>query len=159
MVQELPTAWLPQHAALSITLSATTGFVVLILGFAFHWQSTRAREGDLINDARPRPDRHRAQSRPLRPVGLGPVARQDFLVAVDVRRCSASTSRSDLLTFGEVNALVRSDDIDLFVFANRLMRGRADHFDEIFRMRHVSGHWIWLRVRCEVVRSGGRHRT
>ena len=38
-------------AALSITLSATTGFVVLILGFAFHWQSTRAREGDLINDA------------------------------------------------------------------------------------------------------------
>src|SRR5262245_9417955 len=38
-------------AALSVTLSATTGFVVLILGFAFHWQSTRAREGDLINDA------------------------------------------------------------------------------------------------------------
>jgi len=38
-------------AALSMTLSATTGFVVLILGFAFHWQSTRAREGDLINDA------------------------------------------------------------------------------------------------------------
>src|SRR5262249_25147170 len=32
-------------AALSVTLSATTGFVVLILGFAFHWQSTRAREG------------------------------------------------------------------------------------------------------------------
>ncbi len=25
--------------------------MVLILGFAFHWQSTRAREGDLINDA------------------------------------------------------------------------------------------------------------
>src|SRR6185437_10918187 len=38
-------------AALSMKLSATTGFVVLILGFAFHWQSTRAREGDLINDA------------------------------------------------------------------------------------------------------------
>src|SRR5215470_4651192 len=38
-------------SALSVTLSATTGFVVLILGFAFHWQSTRAREGDLINDA------------------------------------------------------------------------------------------------------------
>src|SRR5437879_9562190 len=38
-------------SALSVTLSATTGFVVLILGFAFHWQSTRAREGDLITDA------------------------------------------------------------------------------------------------------------
>src|SRR6266545_6349203 len=32
--------------ALTVTLSATTGFVVLILGFAFHWQATRAREAD-----------------------------------------------------------------------------------------------------------------
>ena len=36
--------------ALTVTLSATTGFVVLILGFAFHWQATRAREADLIHD-------------------------------------------------------------------------------------------------------------
>jgi two-component system cell cycle sensor histidine kinase PleC len=61
-------------AALSVTLSATTGFVVLILGFAFHWQSTRGA----------RPDRYRAQPRPLRIVGLGPRARPDILVAVDV---------------------------------------------------------------------------
>src|SRR5262249_35174526 len=27
---------------LTVTLSATTGFVLLILGFAFHWQATRA---------------------------------------------------------------------------------------------------------------------
>src|SRR6185436_11324876 len=32
---------------LTVTLSATTGFVLLILGFAFHWQATRAREADL----------------------------------------------------------------------------------------------------------------
>src|SRR5581483_2425433 len=36
---------------LTVTLSATTGFVVLILGFAFHWQATRAREADVIYDA------------------------------------------------------------------------------------------------------------
>jgi two-component system cell cycle sensor histidine kinase PleC len=35
---------------LTVTLSATTGFVLLILGFAFHWQATRAREADLIYD-------------------------------------------------------------------------------------------------------------
>ncbi|HWX05474.1 MAG TPA: PAS domain-containing sensor histidine kinase, partial [Bradyrhizobium sp.] len=51
IIQEnLDSLW-RSDAALSVTLSATTGFVVLILGFAFHWQSTRAREGDLINDA------------------------------------------------------------------------------------------------------------
>src|ERR1035441_5953700 len=34
--------------ALTITLSATTGFVVLILGFAFHWHATPERHSDLI---------------------------------------------------------------------------------------------------------------
>src|SRR6266849_2051077 len=33
---------------LTVTLFATTGFVLLILGFAFHWQSLRAREADLL---------------------------------------------------------------------------------------------------------------
>ena len=37
--------------ALTVTLSTTTGFVVLILGFAFHWQATRAREADRIYEA------------------------------------------------------------------------------------------------------------
>ena len=35
---------------LTVTLTATTGFVLLILGFAFHWQATRAREADAIYD-------------------------------------------------------------------------------------------------------------
>ena len=51
IIQERVDSLWRSDAALSVTLSATTGFVVLILGFAFHWQSTRAREGDLINDA------------------------------------------------------------------------------------------------------------
>jgi two-component system cell cycle sensor histidine kinase PleC len=51
VIQEKNNPLWGSDAALSVTLSATTGFVVLILGFAFHWQSTRAREGDLINDA------------------------------------------------------------------------------------------------------------
>jgi two-component system cell cycle sensor histidine kinase PleC len=62
-------------------------------------------------------------------------------------------SRSDLLTFGEVNSLVKSDDIDLFAIADRLIAGELKHIDQTFRMQHVDGHWIWLRVRCELSRS------
>lgn len=159
VVQVLPDALLPQHAALSITLSATTGFVVLILGFAFHWQSTRAREGDLINDVvRGRIDTALNRGR----CGLWDwdLSRGRIFWSQSMFTMLGLESRSDLLTFGEVNALVRSDDIDLFQFADRLMAGDADHFDETFRMRHVQGHWIWLRVRCELVRStsdGGPH--
>ena len=59
-------------------------------------------------------------------------------------------TRSDLLTFGEVNALVKSDDIDLFEIADQLIAGKLDHIDQSFRMQHADGHWIWLRVRCEL---------
>src|SRR5207244_7422967 len=67
-------------------------------------------------------------------------------------------SRNDLLTFGEVNALVKSDDIDLFAIANQLIAGAIDHIDQTFRMQHTDGHWIWLRVRCELSHGDtGKH--
>src|SRR3569832_834117 len=59
-------------------------------------------------------------------------------------------NRSDLLTFGEVNALVNSDDIDLFEIADQLISAKINSIDHTFRMRHTGGHWIWLRVRCEL---------
>jgi two-component system cell cycle sensor histidine kinase PleC len=62
-------------------------------------------------------------------------------------------TRNDLLTFGEVNSLVKSDDIDLFAIADQLIGGEIDHIDQTFRMQHTGGHWIWLRVRCELSRE------
>jgi two-component system, cell cycle sensor histidine kinase PleC len=138
-------------AALAITLSATTGFVVLILGFAFHWQSTRAREGDLINDAvRGRIDTALNRGR----CGLWDwdLSRGRIFWSQSMFTMLGLDSRSDLLTFGEVNALVKSDDIDLFSIADRLISGEIDHIDQSFRMQHTGGHWIWLRVRCELSR-------
>src|SRR6202022_4541607 len=64
-------------------------------------------------------------------------------------------TRSGLLTFGEVNALVKSDDIDLFAIADQLISAKIGHIDQTFRMQHTSGHWIWLRVRCELSQSAG----
>jgi two-component system cell cycle sensor histidine kinase PleC len=135
-------------AALSVTLSATTGFVVLILGFAFHWQSTRAREGDLINDAvRGRIDTALNRGR----CGLWDwdLSRGRIFWSQSMFTMLGLENRSDLLTFGEVNALVKSDDIDLFEIADQLISSKIDHIDQTFRMKHVDGHWIWLRVRCE----------
>src|SRR5271166_3923265 len=136
-------------AALAVTLSATTGFVVLILGFAFHWQSTRAREGDLINDAvRGRIDTALNRGR----CGLWgwDLSRGRIFWSQSMFTLLGLENRSDLLTFGEVNSLVKSDDIDLFEIADQLISAKIDHIDQTFRMQHTGGHWIWLRVRCEL---------
>jgi two-component system cell cycle sensor histidine kinase PleC len=146
--EKLDSLW-RSEAALSVTLSATTGFVVLILGFAFHWQSTRAREGDLINDAvRGRIDTALNRGR----CGLWDwdLSRGRIFWSQSMFTMLGLDTRSDLLTFGEVNALVKSDDIDLFAIAEQLISSRIDHIDQTFRMQHRDGHWIWLRVRCEL---------
>ncbi len=149
VIQEKIDSLWGSDAALSVTLSATTGFVVLILGFAFHWQSTRAREGDLINDAvRGRIDTALNRGR----CGLWDwdLSRGRIFWSQSMFTMLGLESRSDLLTFGEVNALVKSDDIDLFAIADQLISGKINHIDQTFRMQHTNGHWIWLRVRCEL---------
>jgi two-component system, cell cycle sensor histidine kinase PleC len=149
IIQEAADSLWRSDAALSVTLSATTGFVVLILGFAFHWQSTRAREGDLINDAvRGRIDTALNRGR----CGLWDwdLSRGRIFWSQSMFTMLGLDTRSDLLTFGEVNALVKSDDIDLFAIADQLISSKIDHIDQTFRMQHTDGHWIWLRVRCEL---------
>jgi two-component system cell cycle sensor histidine kinase PleC len=149
VIQEKNESLWGSDAALSVTLSATTGFVVLILGFAFHWQSTRAREGDLINDAvRGRIDTALNRGR----CGLWDwdLSRGRIFWSQSMFTMLGLDSRSDLLTFGEVNALVKSDDIDLFAIADQLISAKINHIDQTFRMQHTNGHWIWLRVRCEL---------
>jgi two-component system cell cycle sensor histidine kinase PleC len=149
IIQEKMDSIWRSDAALSVTLSATTGFVVLILGFAFHWQSARAREGDLINDAvRGRIDTALNRGR----CGLWDwdLSRGRIFWSQSMFTMLGLENRSDLLTFGEVNALVKSDDIDLFEIADQLIAGKIRHIDQTFRMQHIEGHWIWLRVRCEL---------
>jgi len=154
IIQERVDSLWQSDAALSVTLSATTGFVVLILGFAFHWQSTRAREGDLINDAvRGRIDTALNRGR----CGLWDwdLSRGRIFWSQSMFTMLGLDTRSDLLTFGEVNALVNSDDIDLFAIADQLISSKLDHIDQTFRMQHTDGHWIWLRVRCELSQGTG----
>ena len=140
--------------ALTITLLATTGFVVLILGFAFHWQATRAREADIINDTvRSRVDTALNRGR----CGLWDwdLARGRVFWTHSMYEMLALPQKDELLTFGEVDALVHKDDIDLYELASRLADGKLQSIDHAFRMRHAHGRWLWLRVRCELTRQEG----
>jgi two-component system, cell cycle sensor histidine kinase PleC len=145
--------------ALTVTLSATTGFVVLILGFAFHWQATRAREADLIHDTvRSRIDTALNRGR----CGLWDwdLARGRVFWSHSMFDILGLTPKDDLLTFGEVNALVHKDDINLYELATQVADAKVQSIDHAFRMRHADGRWLWLRARCELARQdteGGLH--
>jgi two-component system cell cycle sensor histidine kinase PleC len=139
---------------LTVTLSATTGFVVLILGFAFHWQATRAREADLIYETvRSRIDTALNRGR----CGLWDwdLARGRIFWSQSMFEILGLDTKHDLLSFGDVNALVHPDDVRLYELAAELADATTTTIDHAFRMRHAAGHWVWLRARCELVRQPG----
>ncbi|MBI4276037.1 MAG: PAS-domain containing protein [Rhizobiales bacterium] len=144
-------AW-RSDTALTVTLSATTGFVLLILGFAFHWQATRAREADLIYDT--------VRSRIDTALNRGRCGLWDWNLASGRIFWSHSMfailghpPRDELLNFGEVSGRVHPDDINLYDLAAQIAESKTHLVDRAFRMRHANGKWIWLRARCELVRQ------
>jgi len=146
-------AW-RSDTALTVTLSATTGFVLLILGFAFHWQATRAREADLIYDTvRSRIDTALNRGR----CGLWDwdLARGRIFWSHSMFAILGLAPRDDLMTFGEINKYVHPDDVDLYALATQVADSRLNAIDHNFRMLHANGSWVWLRVRCEIVRQHG----
>ena len=139
---------------LTVTLSATTGFVVLILGFAFHWQATRAREADMIYETvRSRIDTALNRGR----CGLWDwdLARGRIFWSQSMFDMLGLEAKEELLSFGDVSKLVHPDDVQLYDLARDLAEARVATIDQAFRMRHAGGQWIWLRARCELVRQPG----
>jgi two-component system cell cycle sensor histidine kinase PleC len=139
---------------LTITLSATTGFVVLILGFAFHWQATRAREADAIYETvRSRIDTALNRGR----CGLWDwdLARGRIFWSQSMFEILGLERKDDLLSFGDVSGLVHPDDVQLYELATELIDAKLTFIDHAFRMRHDGGHWVWLRARCELVSQPG----
>ena len=139
---------------LTITLSATTGFVVLILGFAFHWQATRAREADVIYETvRSRIDTALNRGR----CGLWDwdLARGRIFWSQSMFDILGLEAKDNLLPFGYVSGLVHPDDVQLYELATELADAKMTAIDHAFRMRHADGHWVWLRARCELVRQRG----
>ena len=146
-------AW-RSDTALTVTLSATTGFVVLILGFAFHWQATRAREADVIYETvRTRIDTALNRGR----CGLWDweLGRGRIFWSHSMFAILGLKPKDELLSFGEVNALVHPEDLHLYQLAAQLAEAKTSSIDHAFRMRHANGNWVWLRARCELVQQPG----
>jgi two-component system, cell cycle sensor histidine kinase PleC len=143
---------------LTITLFATTGFVLLILGFAFHWQSLRAREADAIYDmVRGRIDTALSRGR----CGLWDwdLACGRIFWTESMFDMLGLAPRDMLLTFEEVDALVHPDDVKLSELAGGFADAAPRSIDRAFRMRHADGGWVWLRARCELVQQAGEPGT
>ena len=139
---------------LTVTLFTTTGTVLLILGFSFHWQASRAREADAIYDTvRRRIDT--ALNRGRCGMWDWDMARGRMYWSDTMFEILGLERKDELVSFGEIAKLVHPDDGDLYELAQELAERPGTPVDRVFRMRTAKGDFVWLRMRAEVVQQQG----
>ncbi len=136
--------------SLNVTLFVLTSGVLIIILYAYFSQATRAQHADRIYlEAHQRIDMALVRGR----CGLW-----DW----DMVRGRMYWSRSmydmlgyepceTMLSFGEVDAIIHPEDGNLFELANRIVAREIDQIDQVFRMRHADGQWVWMRARAQVM--------
>ncbi|TPL07572.1 PAS domain S-box protein [Mesorhizobium sp. B2-4-14] len=136
--------------SLNVTLFVLTAGVLIVILYAYFGQAARAQAADRIYlEAHQRIDMALVRGR----CGLW-----DW----DMVRGKMYWSRSmydmlgyepceTMLSFGEVDEIIHPEDGDLFELANRIVAREIDHIDQVFRMRHADGQWVWMRARAQVM--------
>ncbi|MEO1067058.1 MAG: ATP-binding protein [Pseudomonadota bacterium] len=135
----------------SIFLGTATLLVVIL--YAFFSQTTRADEADKIyHETYARFDT--ALKRGMCGLWDWDIGRGRIFWSPSMFEIIGLTPRQSLIGFGEISDLVHPDDVNLLETAERLLSKNLSHVDQIFRMRHADGNWIWVRARGQVVTHG-----
>ncbi|GHC69222.1 PAS domain-containing sensor histidine kinase [Limoniibacter endophyticus] len=139
-----------KSVALNVALFALTAGVLIVLLYAYFSQSARALTADRIyTEAHQRIDLALNRGR----CGLWDwdMARGRMYWSPSMYDMLGYAHFDDMLSFGEVEQFIHPEDANLFELANQLAARETDHIDQIFRMRHADGHWVWVRARAQVV--------
>ncbi|MTI43731.1 two-component system cell cycle sensor histidine kinase PleC [Roseibium hamelinense] len=139
----------------NVTMFVGTASVLLVLVYAFFAQATRAEQADDMYAAtRSRIDTALNHGR----CGLfdWDLSRGRVFWSSSLYELLGRTPQDDILSFSEVSAMTHPEDVDLFALAEHLLDSGAGTVDQMFRMRHADGRWIWLRARGEIQSDPGR---
>lgn len=128
-------------------LGAVTLLVLIMLAGAFHWQVAKAADADQLLAL--------ATTRMDKALEGGACGLWDWNLYGGEIFWSQSmydilglVPQGNYLTFAEVTHRIHPDDAKIDVLTDSLLKGESKVFDQEFRMRHVQGHWVWLRARA-----------
>ncbi|RUW36436.1 MULTISPECIES: PAS domain-containing sensor histidine kinase [unclassified Mesorhizobium] len=136
--------------SLNVTLFVLTAGVLIVILYAYFGQAARAQAADRIYlEAHQRIDMALVRGR----CGLWDwdMVRGKMYWSRSMYDMLGYEPYDTMLSFGEVDEIIHPDDGDLFQLANRIVEREIDHIDQVFRMRHADGQWVWMRARAQVI--------
>ncbi|MDE1159288.1 MAG: ATP-binding protein [Neorhizobium sp.] len=144
------------EVSLNVTIFAGISAILLVILYAYYIQVKRARDADEIFV--------QSNLRIETALSRGRCGLWDF--DVDSRRLFWSGSMYEMLglppvgnviSYVDAARMMHPADGNLYALARAISRGNAKQVDQVFRMRHASGHYVWMRARAQVVQmANGR---
>ncbi len=137
---------------LNVTLFAGISSILLVILYAYYTQVKRARDADEIF--------LESNLRVETALSRGRCGLWDF--DFTSRKFFWSRSMYDMLglpaadkplAFTDAARLMHPDDNSLHMLARSVTRGNAGQVDQILRIRHAKGHYVWMRARAQVIRT------
>ncbi|MDS7596567.1 PAS domain-containing sensor histidine kinase [Agrobacterium tumefaciens] len=144
--------------AMNVTLFAGISAILLVILYAYYMQVRRARDADDIFAE--------SNLRVETALSRGRCGLWDF--DLSTRRMFWSGSLYEILgmpprpaplSFSDAARMMHSEDGNLYELARAVGCGKLRQIDQIFRMRHAKGHYVWLRARAQVIHTNNGPRV
>ncbi|GEO84408.1 MULTISPECIES: PAS domain-containing sensor histidine kinase [Alphaproteobacteria] len=138
--------------ALNVTLFSGISLILSVILYAYFQQVKRAREADEIsleNNIRV----EAALSRGRCGLWDFDLVNRKLFWSRSMYEMLGLPPASEVVAFADAAQLMHPDDGNLFALARAVGRGKSKQIDQIFRMRHAQGHYVWMRARAQVICS------
>ncbi|MBB3353863.1 PAS domain-containing sensor histidine kinase [Rhizobium sp. L9] len=150
-LEDISQVW-REELALNVTLFAGISSILLVILYAYYTQVKRARDADdIFLESNLRVETALSRGR----CGLWDFdfENREFFWSRSMYDMLGLPGSDKTLGFGEAARLMHPDDGGLYEIARAIANGHSGQVDQIFRMRHAGGHYVWMRARAQVIRS------
>ena len=157
LAQPIDDLW-RQELTLNVTLFAGISSILLVILYAYYMQVKRARDADeIFLELNLRVETALSRGR----CGLWDFdfSSREFFWSRSMYDMLGLPASEKTLSFGDAARLMHPDDNSLYALARSVAKGNAGQVDQILRIRHAKGHYVWMRARAQVIRtnSGSVH--
>ncbi|HEX8044928.1 PAS domain-containing sensor histidine kinase [Rhizobium sp.] len=137
---------------LNVTLFAGISSILLVILYAYYTQVKRTRDADeIFLESNMRVETALSRGR----CGLWDFdfTTREFFWSRSMYDMLGLPAADRPLSFADAERLMHPDDNSLHTLARSITRGSAGQVDQILRIRHAKGHYVWMRARAQVIRT------
>ncbi|KAB1089366.1 PAS domain-containing sensor histidine kinase [Neorhizobium galegae] len=150
-MESINLAW-RHDVSLNVTLFTGISAILLIILYAYYMQVKRAREADeTFVESNLRIETALSRGR----CGLWDfdVSNRRLFWSGSMYEMLGLPPAGNVISFTDAARMMHPTDGNIYALARAISRGNAKQVDQVFRMRHAAGHYVWMRARAQLVKT------